>query len=358
MNGNADVVGVYRDCGEFDEHAFAWFGGPIILLPLPPKMVDARASDISDKGAIVITGRDACCLNQHGFLFSDGKFTSLSTLPGGTYSAPLAINNAMQVVGNSGNTIVGPAFRGFLWEDGQMRELKLPIGPKSTAYDINDDAVITGGMGNATQIDFHAYLWTKQGVTDLGVIPGGYAAEGRAISSNGFVTGFGFLPAANEARFVRHAFFWDKTKMIDIGVLPGFDESFGWAVNSAGTVVGYCMGDLIQRAFIWRDGVLRDLNDLYPLPDGHLIYMADDINDAGQILVEATGPPPNYSMILTPTFSSITDLTGDCHTDAADLQVLLKQWGATRSPAPASADYNHDGHVGPADLAQLLAHWG
>jgi probable HAF family extracellular repeat protein len=324
-------------------------------------MVEATADDISDTGSILITAVDSCCSLDHGYLWHEEALTALGALPNATYSSPLSINNSMQIVGISGNTATGPNPLAFFWHAGTMVELSLPLGPASTAQAINDDGQVTGGMGLSPEIDFHAYVWTNRGALDLGVIPGGYAAEGRAISSNGFVTGFGFLPANNETGFVRHAFFWNKEKMIDIGVLPDFEESFASAVNSAGTVVGYCKRPPnknadVQAAFIWRDGVLRDLNDLFPLPDNYTIHFAADINDAGQILVHANGPEPSFSMILTPTFSSLTDLTGDCHTDAADLQLLLKQWGAAR--APASADYNHDGHVGPADLAQLLAHWG
>lgn len=61
--------------------------------------------------------------------------------------------------------------------------------------------------------------------------------------------------------------------------------------------------------------------------------------------------------MYTPQAPPISDLTGDCHTDAADLRVLLGQWGDANGGS-ASADFNHDGVVGPQDLAILLGNWG
>jgi hypothetical protein len=46
------------------------------------------------------------------------------------------------------------------------------------------------------------------------------------------------------------------------------------------------------------------------------------------------------------------DLNGDGQVNAADLAILLGQWGS-----PGTADFNGDGTVGAADLAFLLASW-
>ena len=47
------------------------------------------------------------------------------------------------------------------------------------------------------------------------------------------------------------------------------------------------------------------------------------------------------------------DLNGDCVVGAADLLVLLTQWGG-----PGSADFDGDGNVGAEDLLVLLVNWG
>jgi hypothetical protein len=48
------------------------------------------------------------------------------------------------------------------------------------------------------------------------------------------------------------------------------------------------------------------------------------------------------------------DLDGNGTVDAADLAVLLSNWGA----AGGEADLDMDGVVGPADLTLLLGAWG
>ncbi len=62
------------------------------------------------------------------------------------------------------------------------------------------------------------------------------------------------------------------------------------------------------------------------------------------------------NVALLPPGVANTDLTGDGVTDAADLAVLLGQWGPCASCCPA--DLNGDGVVASADLAELLGGWG
>ena len=54
------------------------------------------------------------------------------------------------------------------------------------------------------------------------------------------------------------------------------------------------------------------------------------------------------------------DLTGDCIVGAADLLLLLADWGSCPEPCPpfCAADLNEDCVVGAADLLLLLANWG
>ena len=49
------------------------------------------------------------------------------------------------------------------------------------------------------------------------------------------------------------------------------------------------------------------------------------------------------------------DLNGDGAVDAADVTILLDNWGAT---GPNIADLNDDGFVGASDFSLLLNNWG
>lgn len=53
----------------------------------------------------------------------------------------------------------------------------------------------------------------------------------------------------------------------------------------------------------------------------------------------------------------IGDLTGEGAVGAADLAILLQQWGPCQPKEPCPADLNNDGAVNGADLATLLANW-
>ncbi len=79
--------------------------------------------------------------------------------------------------------------------------------------------------------------------------------------------------------------------------------------------------------------------------------------------VPVSGPPAeslasmsmSLGLVLNGVLAPTTDLTGDGLIDAADLAVLLAQWGAC---SHCSADLNIDSKVDSADLAALLARWG
>jgi probable HAF family extracellular repeat protein len=76
--------------------------------------------------------------------------------------------------------------------------------------------------------------------------------------------------------------------MRDLGVLPGDFVGAGLGLNNQGEVVGanFTAPGLANgnpRAYLWRDGVMHDLNALIP-PDSPLyLLIAFWINDAGQI---------------------------------------------------------------------------
>ena len=82
----------------------------------------------------------------------------------------------------------------------------------------------------------------------------------------------------------RHAFYADAAGMHDLGTLMGY-HSRALDINNHGEVVGYAgtrtRGE--ERALLWRQGELYDLNTLITAPDW-LLQKATAINDAGQIV--------------------------------------------------------------------------
>lgn len=72
-----------------------------------------------------------------------------------------------------------------------------------------------------------------------------------------------------------------------------------------------------------------------------------DSKEAGSTTVR-----PLLTVIYTPPSSNPLDLNNDGTVSAADLAILLGQWGA-----PGTADFNNSGTVDAADLASLLGGW-
>jgi probable HAF family extracellular repeat protein len=72
------------------------------------------------------------------------------------------------------------------------------------------------------------------------------------------------------------------------------------------SIVGYSnvAGDLARHAFVFEDGVMKDLNGLIPPIPGLVLNAAQGINDAGQITVSGRLDGVNHAFLLTPTVLS------------------------------------------------------
>lgn len=94
-------------------------------------------------------GDSSLAIPMRAFVFRNGKFTDIGTLPGGTQSASRAVNNKGQVVGCSAVTQSVPLNHAFLYADGKLLDLNACIPMHSgwvleSAEAINDLGQITG----------------------------------------------------------------------------------------------------------------------------------------------------------------------------------------------------------------------
>ena len=89
---------------------------------------------------------------------------------------------------------------------------------------------------------------------------------------------------------------------VEIGRLPGDSTAQAQGINRRGQVVGVSSGNAGNRAFLWEDGRLYDLNALVAGAVPGTLVSARDINDAGQITGDlregATGRTVPF--VLTP----------------------------------------------------------
>jgi probable HAF family extracellular repeat protein len=135
-----------------------------------------------------------------------------------------------------------------------------------------------------------AFQWRKGILTDLGTLPGGHSSAAIWVNERGEITGISengqIDPLLGTAEAV--AVLWRDGKIINLGTLGG-NESFPVAVNNRGQVVGMAQNAIEDpfsfagfgtqtRAFLWENGVMRDLGDLGG-PDSWAFY----VNDRGQV---------------------------------------------------------------------------
>gem|GEM_PF-925138 len=147
-------------------------------------------------------------------------------------------------------------------------------GLTSDAKGINDRSQVVGWAENLVR-DARAYRRAEgDRKEDLGTLPGGYRSLGWGINELGYVVG-----GADTPESYNHAFLWIDGVMKDLGTLGG-SQSVAVSVNNSAWVVGRSYNaDEKSRVFLWRDGAMEDLGTL-----GGCCSHPGSINEAGQVV--------------------------------------------------------------------------
>lgn len=236
-----------------------------------------------------------------------GRMFDLGALPGDENSSASAVNGAGVVVGESinapdGGSVGDAGSRAFVY-DGTMHALPGFGGVNSGAAAINAAGEIAGYSKTAGGAN-HAFLWKPAGdgyergtLVDLGTLPGDIGTFALGMNESGQVVGY-----SNDPNYFGHAFLWTPTTpngldgtMTPLGALPGERYASAYAINASGTVVGEAQVRDEFHAFVWRPatpngttGVMTDLGTL-----GGTWSRATAINGAGDIVGVAEGPAPD-----------------------------------------------------------------
>lgn len=236
-----------------------------------------------------------------GFAWENGQMRALPTL-GGNNGFATGANSRGQIVGWAENAVHDPTcvppqqlqFRPVVYGPSadQIRQLPLFTGDTSgAATGINEQGQAVGISGICDQAvgrhtAKHALLWDRNGgVTDLGNLGAPWWNTPTQINQRGDVVGFAGDPAFPDGDIL-HAFIWTKSDGIQpLGALPGHVHSEAYGINEQRQVVGLsCDANFVDcRAFVWEDGVMKDLNDLKPASYTGRLEQAKDINEAGEI---------------------------------------------------------------------------
>jgi probable HAF family extracellular repeat protein len=305
--GGADTADWNPDCGCPVFHAFSWNKGSLHDLgTLPKGNKFSFATAINSSGVIAGVSDNGVIDPVNGETFvatlwnKSGEIIKLSTF-GGLWSLPYSINDRGQLVGGAENTIPDPdhlwgdlndlpsptLWRAALWQDGTVEDLGTLGGPASFALFIDEHGQVSGiSYTSPTSADIHPFFWENGQMTDIGTLGGGWAQVGW-MNNRGQVVGSSTTDSGYE-----HAYRWSRGKLIDLGTLGGA-YSVAWAINNAGWIVGKSTlaGDLSLNGFIWRNGVMTDLGQLY---GRYHCNAAFSINSKGQV-VGQSGPECDVS---------------------------------------------------------------
>jgi len=222
---------------------------------------------------------------------------------GGANTGGQAINSANLVVGYS-QTGTGD-YHGFSMTLGTtgMTDLGvLPGGWSSAAWDVNDDGVVAGYSTSSTVVQA-ATRWDSGVPTELGAFPGSAAGtESYAYAINDLpspqIVGWSYGSSVGGQQ---HACIWQNGVMVDLPTLTGGTMSEAYDVNDHGDVVGWARSaDFHVYAVLWVDGQILDLNTIDGVPPGWVLAEARGINNIGQIVGRGVYGGSDRAFLLTP----------------------------------------------------------
>jgi probable HAF family extracellular repeat protein len=319
INNRGWVAGFSFIAGNGAQHATLWhnglkidlgtLGGANSAVEWPVKAENGLISGISETATPDPLGEQFSCAafiatNGHtclGFVWRDGVMRALPTL-GGNNDYAAGANSRGEIVGWAENTTHDPTcvppqvlqFEAVIWtpKKGSVRVLPPLSGDvDGAAVAINDKGEVVGISGICDRAvgrftARHAVLWHDGQPTNIGNLGGAAWNTPAAINNHGDIVGFSDLPGDAGGAPNFHAFLRTRGGDIrDLGTLPGDVYSEALGINDRGQIVGvsYSAGFATSRAFIWQNGVMRDLNaSVLPGSTLSLLY-AGDINAQGEI---------------------------------------------------------------------------
>jgi probable HAF family extracellular repeat protein len=332
-------------------HAYRWRRGVMRDLGTLADGYSSLAASINDRGWSIGTSQTGIIDPLSGFpqnravLWIGRQTVDLGTVPGGSESIGISVNNSGQAVGISDNGVPDPfsmfgvQIRTFVWERGELKDIGTLGGPDATpgpgcdnqrpgivvgvsytSFAPNDttgvptqdpflwdngEMIDLGNLGGTVSFGplcannrgdvigqsnlpgdllTHAFVWHKGTMKDLGTL-GGDISEAIWINDDGDIAGSADLPTPDIHDAVR----WRHGHILDLGTVDGDACSRGRAINSKGQIVGGssdCRNFL--HAFVWEDGgPMLDLNTLIPSDSGLQLTNAFNINDRGEILAKS-----------------------------------------------------------------------
>lgn len=321
LNGHAfiNVDGLYIDLGTLGGPNSWMNWGEINELG---QVVGDSETAVPDPG-----GEDICGFGTHltcrPFLWQFFHMYALPTL-GGNNGEASAINNHGQIVGMAENGVIDSSCPPgttnnrialpVLWRYGEIQALPtVDHDPDGFAYWINDRGQAVGYSGNCSSA-LHALAWkVSWGHITVSTLPDlGHGGVAYANNNAGQIVGVvGTADGPTGA-------IWQNGMLTVLPLLPGDAAGIAFGDNDRGQVVGANWDSQFNwsHAFIWQNGVVTDLNKLFPASSNLCATFAAKINDRGQIGGQAivlSGPDKGqvHAFLATPVSGSMGESVAD-----------------------------------------------
>jgi probable HAF family extracellular repeat protein len=274
--------------------------GRLSLLPVGT-VSEGRATAINERGDILAWTLD----NRAGggyrdMVYRNGVVTRNITAPPGTGLGPVnAMNDAGQAigqvmeVGDNGGAI--GEWLPIINDAAGSRLITVPSARAADARALNDHGTVTGTAdlyGRGSRV----FVW-RDGHSDILPVPigGGDSPDdyyyGLDINNAGqvLVHHMTYGPGASRADFIYQDGHYTR---LPLDADQRFDSGGGWDINEHGWVVGQRTFETPdgaardQRAFLYRDGQVHDLDSLLRPQDAQRwqLFEAQALNDRGQII--------------------------------------------------------------------------
>ncbi|MEJ7711858.1 MAG: DUF3466 family protein [Pyrinomonadaceae bacterium] len=310
---------------------------------------ESAARGINDSGQ-VIGWSFTSTRYSHAFLYSGGKMRSLGTMSqAASSSAASDINNLGQIVGESDLYPVGT--HAFLYSGGKMQDLGSLGDPSlgSHAAGVNNSGHAVGWasawVGGRSWT--HAFLNQDGVMRDLGTPANSNSSFAAAINDHGQIAASAYVPVNGQE--ASRAFIYSANQWFDIGTLPGGSPiaggywpypynlgqisgggSIAYDINNSGHVVGSSRtASKEMHAYLYKNGVIYNLNYLLPAKAGWTLTEARSINDDGQIVGFGVIKGEEHAFLLDPNFSADQQSPGH-HAGEPDCWREIRCWGQHR----------------------------
>ncbi len=286
VNNHGIVVGWSPPPGGGPDQAVIWERGELSILGPG----DTRA--VNDAGDVV--GRNAEFL---AVMWRQGEAIVIGTLEGHDKSSAMAINTLGEVACNATGSLGRRS--GFVWKDGVALPLGTLGGATCEVTDINDLSEIVGRSAIPGGLE-HAFIWRDGEMTDLPPLEGDDQSFANGVNDHGVVVGVSFAGSDTTPCA------WIDGRPEPLPRLGGDRWTTPQAINKPGVIVGTASSiTLNERAVIWRDSLLADLND-YVFGSGWELLSALDISDQGWIVGVGRydGFQQGYVLIPLPTLEA------------------------------------------------------